>query len=335
MRHICITELIANRKLICYGAGLSLAGLLDVVALPIAYVVDDTPGLLGTSIGGHEIRASSSLDHEDKSRIFVLICAHTPKATATIARNLCAKGLRYGIDYADCAFLHFETIGKRLLEKFGIKPSYEKFAKCRFLSMNSPGENLSTIGGSWLFVEMVDWLGRQLGGDVAEFGVYKGGNAFVSLLASDILQSRPYHLLDSFQGFPELSQEDPASRSTEFRDSNAEEVRRMFQDFDQVRIHEGFFDQILPRLGDRTFCISYIDCDLYEPTKLCLAFLQERIPKGGCIIFHDYWMPGGETSAAGRECWAGISRAVKECGFISPESLIVFPETTHAIFIRN
>ena len=44
---------------------------------------------------------------------------------------------------------------------------------------------------------------------------------------------------------------------------------------------------------------SYLDVDLYDPTKIALELLVERIPKGGIIVFdelnhEDY---PGETSA--------------------------------------
>src|SRR5208282_389815 len=111
--------------------------------------------------------------------------------------------------------------------------------------------------------------------------------------------------------FPQLSEVDPASRASDFSDSNVTEVQRTFEDFENVHIHAGLFEKTVPKLGDRQFRLSYIDCDLYEPAKFCLEFLYERTPSGGCILLHDYWMPDSQTSGGGKPCWRGISQAVK------------------------
>ena len=102
---------------------------------------------------------------------------------------------------------------------------------------------------------------------------------------------RPYHLLDSFEGFPELSVFDPEVRRDDFQDAEYAKIAAMFRNYPNVRIHRGYFDDTLPTLGVEQFSMVYADCDLYEPTlRLCEHFYKCVAP-GGCMLFHDYWVP--------------------------------------------
>lgn len=43
--------------------------------------------------------------------------------------------------------------------------------------------------------------------------------------------------------------------------------------------------------------LLHIDVDVYEPTKIALEYLYDRVVPGGLIVFDDYGTVAGETKA--------------------------------------
>jgi len=56
----------------------------------------------------------------------------------------------------------------------------------------------------------------------------------------------------------------------------------------QVKLEKGFFNDTLPSYSSNKFCFVHIDCDLYEPYKVCLEFFYSRVSKNGIILFDEY-----------------------------------------------
>jgi hypothetical protein len=318
-----------GKRLVAYGAGVALLQMQAVERLPLAYIVDDTPGLAGSAVDGIPIFPSGRLKDERRDDLLVIIFANTIQAILGIAGSLNAMGFVWGRNYIDCSLLHFETMSARL-RSLGIEPSYDRFSRVRILSLHSAIQTMSYIAGSWLFVELLEALRGD--GAVAECGVYNGGNAFTALFCSDAARARPYHLLDSFEGFREFSQIDPISRRREFRDVNFAALCDTFANFKNVQIHKGYFAETLPALSESRYAMVYADCDLYEPTLQLCEYFYPRIVEGGYLLFHDYWVP--EHDPPHLRPFRGVHRAVREFLGSNLDRLIVFPETTHALLIR-
>ena len=300
--------------------------------LTLEYAVDNAPDAAGSSIAGVPIFHSSRLMEERKQDLLVIIYANTSRAVLEIASSLNRMGFVWGEHYIDCSLLHFHSMGRRLKHRLGIEPSFERFFRARMLSLYMGFDNHSSVAGTWLFIELLEHCCRQVAGDIAECGVYKGGNALVTLLSSDVATSRPYHLFDSFAGFPEVSQFDPGSRQNDFQDVDFARIADVFRNYNNVIVHKGYFEATLPTLDSRDFSMVYADCDLYEPTLLLCNYFYNRIPEGGCLLFHDYWVP--EQDPPHRTPFRGINRSVNEFLGGNVEKLVVFPETTHAVLIR-
>jgi hypothetical protein len=320
-----------GKRVVAYGAGTALGQIKAVMDLPVEYIVDDTPGLAGKDVMGVPVYSPSRLLADNRDDRLVVICANTPRAILAISRALDAMGLAWGKDYIDCSELNFETMRIRMHDALGIRACKQLFRRIKLLSLYNSIQSYSTIAGTWLFVELLEQL--RCSGSIAECGVYNGGNAFISLLCSGQAAERKYHLLDSFEGFPELSQHDPSSRQGEFQDVSFARIREVFRNFENVEIHKGFFTNTLPGLTGEQFAAVYVDCDIYEPTLELCEFFYPRLPEGGFILFHDYWV-SEDISPLHPAPFRGVNRAVNEFLGSDHQKLVVFPETTHAVLVK-
>lgn len=128
-------------------------------------------------------------------------------------------------------------------------------------------------------------VGLRAKGDVAEFGVYKGGSA---KLMADRINDKKLHLFDSFLGLPRISEHDVFWSEGTFNDTSAELVKEKFKNYDFVEVHEGLFQDTMPHFESLNFCFVHVDCDLYESVKCVTEFVFPRMSPGGLIVYDDY-----------------------------------------------
>jgi hypothetical protein len=324
--------MVKNRQLIAYGASLCLLQM-QAAGYKFIYAVDDTPGLAGKTVGAIPIFPVDRVRDREEEKALVVICGSKPHSILAMATRLNTLGLRWGKDYIDCTGLQFESMLPRMREKLSIDGSRDVFSFVRMLSFYSSVANLSCAAGTWLLVELLGRCGKRARGAIAECGVYSGGNAFVTLMASETARNNRYYLLDSFEGFKGQTEVDPASRTDHFRDVDLQRIRDLFRNFNNVVIHQGDFRKTVPAIRDEEFLMVYVDCDLYEPTAFLCEQLYERIAKDGCIVFHDYWLPQQDPPHA--ETFKGVNKAVREFLGSQIDRLVVFPETTHAVLAKT
>jgi hypothetical protein len=329
-----------SRRTIGYGAGLAALTTIESSGLKCELLVDRSPALHGQRLCGAPIAAPERLDElfqsENRDDFFVVVCAYENRAISAIFKHLSRLGLSHGKHYTDASVLHFSTMRVKLHEALGIVGDPLCFESVRALTLFTSLDNKSSIAGTWLLQELLQHQLAKVAGDIAEAGVYTGGNACLTLtLVARHLGNRTYHLLDSFAGFPEFSSHDPQSRSGEFRDVSLASIRDLFSHFECTRLHVGWFADTLPKLGDRQFALAYVDCDCYEPTLECCEFFYPRMPAGGMILFHDYWHPRPGLPPGSKEPFTGVAKAADEFAAAKGESIISFPETTHALLVKR
>ncbi len=167
---------------------------------------------------------------------------------------------------------------------------------------------------------------RGVAGDVIECGVYRGGSAVVigERLLNDS-HKRAMWLFDVFSGMPQPSAHDPAEAWDHLGQyvSSEETVRQTFRaarlPLDRVHIVVGRFEDTLHGFHPSPIAFLHVDCDWYEPVKLCLHRFYDAVVPGGVVVLDDYG------------CWSGCRKAVDE--WLAERSLRVqltaIDETSH------
>jgi hypothetical protein len=151
-------------------------------------------------------------------------------------------------------------------------------------------------------------------GEIMEFGIFKGNSFFRWIKFRDLLeqtQSRKIIGFDIFGDFPEANYEGDKLKRDAFVKETAggksiseEELRRLLheQGLDKnVEIIPGdilkTLDEYLESNPHLKISLLHIDVDLYEPTKVVLEKLYDKVTKGGIIIFDDYGAFAGANKA--------------------------------------
>ena len=138
-------------------------------------------------------------------------------------------------------------------------------------------------------------IGRSLAdvpGDFAEVGTYRGGSAYMMCLAKG---SKRMHVFDTFRGLPQGSRSHGDTFRPGMYNCCLSEVANNLSRFDNLQFHKGVFPctaRGVCELEETAYSFVNIDVDLYQGTIDGLEFFYPRLPTGGIIVTHDYWMEG-------------------------------------------
>ena len=143
-------------------------------------------------------------------------------------------------------------------------------------------------------------IAESIPGDMIETGVWRGGCAIFmqGILAAHGVHDRSVWLADSFAGLPVPDTNRYPLDSFSSLHTQAElavsrrEVEANFRRYslldDQVHFLEGWFEDTLPTLRDRTWSIIRLDGDLYQSTIEALENLYPGLSPGGYCVIDDY-----------------------------------------------
>lgn len=151
-------------------------------------------------------------------------------------------------------------------------------------------------------------------GEILEFGIFKGNSFFRWIKFRDLLEqtsSRKVIGFDIFGDFPEAGFEgDKARRDAFVAETNGgksisiEEINELLDKQSLNKNVELVKGDILVTLNDYLdknphlkISLLHIDVDLYEPVKLILEKLYDRVTTGGIIVFDDYGTFAGTNKA--------------------------------------
>ena len=136
---------------------------------------------------------------------------------------------------------------------------------------------------------------HKIRGDMAEVGVYEGGSARIILEAE---QGKTLHLFDTFEGLPEVSEEDNKQFARGQYHGSLETVEQNLSEFSNVRFYKGLFPaDVGDQIKGLTFSFVNLDVDIYSSTRDSLEFFYPRMVRGGIIMSHDYVPSDGVRKA--------------------------------------
>ncbi len=136
-------------------------------------------------------------------------------------------------------------------------------------------------------------------GDIIECGVFQGGS--LMMIADACRQANVHkriYALDSFTGLnPDEFQGDlqrglVKTELGNFRHNSLTLVRikaRRLRLHPDIRFVKGYFKNTLKSQLNRTqsICFAHIDCDLYDPVRLCAEQIYSKMSPGGIMLFDD------------------------------------------------
>lgn len=170
--------------------------------------------------------------------------------------------------------------------------------------------NISRLGKEITHYELYKMI-TNLPGDIVELGVFKGTSLIRFATYRELLEnvnSRKIIGFDSFGEFPKTNYEEDKLLRQNFIDSAGSSLS--VNDLEECFKHKGIKNVELVK-GDilkelplyiknkpqLRISLLHIDTDIYEPAKMALEILYDKIVGGGVIIFDDYGTFPGETKA--------------------------------------
>ncbi len=208
-------------------------------------------------------------------------------------------------------FLWLDEQKKKKIDQIISKQERSSKDKIRFYSL-------------WLQLKSIKE--KEINGDLAELGVYKGETA---KLIHHMLPDKPLHLFDSFSGLPkQVIREDcdgtVRPQTVQFDNTSPEEVVMFISGNKNISIHEGVFPDTAAGLENKSFAFVHIDADLYQSTIDALTFFYPKMVSGGVIIIHDY-----------NHNWEGVRKAVDEFENTIPEMFIELADMYGSVILRK
>ena len=172
------------------------------------------------------------------------------------------------------------------------------------------------------FLAMYEIFKRALPikGSVVECGVFRGFGLMSWAKISTILEpenlTRRIYGFDTFDGFPAIDEKDQnrfaQAQTGDLSANSYDELRALLGQYDRdrflghipkVELIKGDIAETVPSFMQANphliVSLLFIDCDLYEPTKIALNAFVPRMPKGAILAFDELDNPRwpGETLA--------------------------------------
>lgn len=155
---------------------------------------------------------------------------------------------------------------------------------------------------------------KDLPGNLVELGVFKGGSLIQFATFRELLEnegSRKIIGFDIFGEFPEAITvesdkkfiEKFAKLETKGEFLTREELLKSFENkgIGNIELIQGDIRETVPfyvkNHPELRISLLHIDTDVYEPAKVGLEELYDRVVKGGVIVFDDFATVEGETIA--------------------------------------
>jgi len=134
----------------------------------------------------------------------------------------------------------------------------------------------------WMQYQLMRLI-RNVPGDTAECGVYKGAGSYIicKVNQKNELFQRIHYIFDSFEGLSKPVESDGEHWVKGDLASPLETVSINLSEFNNISIHKGWIPQRFSDIEHCNFCFVHIDVDLYRPTLESIEFFYPRLNAGG------------------------------------------------------
>lgn len=205
---------------------------------------------------------------------------------------------------------------------------FSKLVRRNRIPLRSSPLPLDQIRSLFFFQKMFEKV-KDVPGSIVECGIGYGRSfLLLAALIHEERKKRTLYGFDSFEGFPNPSEEDSGPRNAtrgEYGDISKKQVLKLLSasQFPQpflenfCHITEGFFDETLVQYRGGPIALLHLDVDLYQSYKTCLEILFPQMAPGGIIIFDEYHQ---------KTVWPGAKKAVDE--FFEDQGIHIYQELT-------
>jgi O-methyltransferase len=167
---------------------------------------------------------------------------------------------------------------------------------------------------------------RNLKGNVAELGVYKG--KFARYINS-YFPDRLLYLFDTFEGFDNRDIDSGKKHgfsegNQDFSNTSVEVVLQQMPHPKMCRPVKGFFPESARGIED-SFVFVSLDADLYEPIYAGLSFFYPKLADGGYIFVHDF----------NNENYSGTRKAVEQFCREQAIGFVPIPDSGGSVIIAK
>lgn len=227
-------------------------------------------------------------DFEDTRGIDKLADAVNAFAEANRFDDIQRHDLLYAINRAVLPEFVIADRGRYILKDEAFRAYFERFS----------GENWKSFERRWNVGELLKLL-VDVPGQLAECGVFRGGNAY-QMCAFAQKNGRRVHLFDSYEGLSAPTDADGAYWQKGDLSASEQLVHANLAEFDCFDTYKGWIPEAFPKVMDHTYAFVHIDVDLEQPTYDSMAFFYPRLNKGGIILLDDHGYdtcPGARKAA--------------------------------------
>lgn len=173
----------------------------------------------------------------------------------------------------------------------------------RFLKDAYDRTSMLLMPGEAYFLHQIAGKVRDVPGDIAEVGMFRGGSA---VILCDAKGGKNFYGFDTFEGLPETFADESRILGKGQYEADISEVRTLLSPYPGVHLLKGFFPDTAGPIENQKFALVHLDVDLYVSMKASLEFFWPRLSVGGAIVVHDIH-------------FEGVRRAVDEFAARHPE----------------
>jgi len=161
-------------------------------------------------------------------------------------------------------------------------------------------DNWTSYERKWNLKELLK-LVKDVEGDFAECGVYRGGSAY---LLCDFARTlgRHVHLFDSFEGLSEPLPHESHHWTRGDLLASEELLRSNLSRFNNYTTYQGWIPDRFDDVETLKFSFVHVDVDLEQPTRDSIEFFYPRMPPGAVLLLDDHGYttcPGARAAAIG------------------------------------